>query len=255
MQIKESGSYAKLDDGGFILNSVENSEIQDEYKNIVEHVKRVYTEVFGADIHNIYLRGSVAKGEAVPGISDIDAFAFTYNKASEEKLRDLKRKTAELAYHHPILNGADLTQAWLGAFYRLKPLHIMLKTQSKCIYGPNLAYAVQDLKPGHETNQHLSSVKKEVEETLAWLSEEHSESEIMARCTWIMKRLLRSIAEKACLNRGLYTRDLYRCYELAIKEDPLNSESWRRVLELAVNPSVSVPEVKPAIESVKGTFN
>lgn len=252
MQIKESGSYAKLDDRGFILNSAENSEIQDEYKNIVEHVKRVYSEVFGADIHSIYLRGSVAKGEAVSWISDIDAFAFTYNKAGEEKLNNLKRKSEELADHHPILNGVDLGQAWLGAFYRLKPLHIMLKTQSKCIYGPDLAYAVNDLKPGHETNQHLHGVQGEIEETLAWLSENHDDSEIMARCTWIMKRLLRSAAEKACLSCGLYTRDLYRCYELAVKENALYAKIWRQVLELAINPVANKAHIEEILRTLSG---
>ena len=76
IEIRKTGSYFDTDSEGYLINPASMTKIQEEWKPIVNDVVKTYKEQFGDDLISVYLRGSVSKGEAVAGISDIDSFAY-----------------------------------------------------------------------------------------------------------------------------------------------------------------------------------
>ena len=76
IEIKPMGSYFELDSDGYIMNPASIEKIQSKWYPAIDDVIEVYKKVCGDKLINIYVRGSVAKGQAVEGISDLDTYAF-----------------------------------------------------------------------------------------------------------------------------------------------------------------------------------
>jgi len=74
--VKPIGSFLQTDTDGFIVNTTSPEKIQSAWLPAVEMVSDAYRKHFGENLHSVYIRGSVAKGEAIDNISDIDSFAI-----------------------------------------------------------------------------------------------------------------------------------------------------------------------------------
>jgi hypothetical protein len=75
VEIKPIGTFLQTNAEGFIVNTTSLEQIQDEWLPAVEKVTDAYRKHFGTDLHSVYIRGSVAKGQAIHNVSDIDSFA------------------------------------------------------------------------------------------------------------------------------------------------------------------------------------
>jgi len=76
IEIQKTGSYFNIDKDGYLINPASLDKVQDEWKLLVQAVIQLYKREFKDSLVSLYLRGSVSKGEAVAGISDIDTWAF-----------------------------------------------------------------------------------------------------------------------------------------------------------------------------------
>jgi hypothetical protein len=113
----------------------------------------------------------------------------------------------------------------------------MVKTQSLCLYGTNLADAIPPYKVGFETTQHIQNIATKVEDMLSWFQEDKTDEKVLKKCGWIMKQLLRSASELVMERSGKYTRDLYPCYEIFSQYYPQKKDEMYKVLELAIYPT------------------
>ena len=236
-KIKPIGSFIQTDTDGFIVNTASQEKIQDAWKPAVEKVRDAYKKHFGNHLHSVYIRGSVAKGEAIEDVSDIDSFAVVtlpYGVIDTSWSREF---TKELTEQFPFIVDVEIGAIPLEELNTHKGDRIMIKTQSICVYGSNLADTLPQLKPGIETAQHIKGIEGEINKTREWLQEERTDEEIERRCTWIMKRIIRSGFELVMERSQKYTRDLYPCYEGFSDYYPEKKEEMYKALELAINPT------------------
>ncbi len=249
-QIQKIGSYLHVDEQGFIINPTSIHTIQPEWLPIVEKVKEAYMQHFGVNLHSVYIRGSVAKGQAIENISDVDSFAvitLPYEKIDTSWSDAFEEK---LISEYPFVKGIEMGCIPLEEIQDHKGDQIMIKTQSVCIYGESLANTIPPMKPGTDTAQHVKYIQIEIIKTKQWLEGEHTEEEIKRKCTWIMKRMLRSGFELVMERSQKYTRDLYLCYEGFSEYYPEKKEAMYRVLELAVNPTSDKSEIGIVLEGI-----
>lgn len=75
MEIRRLGSYQEVDAQGYLTKIADASKIQDEWVEVINSAKHAYLEKWSEAIHSIYVRGSIAKGWAVKGVSDVDSLA------------------------------------------------------------------------------------------------------------------------------------------------------------------------------------
>src|SRR6266481_2572789 len=247
--IMKIGSYLEIDADGYIVNPASIEKIQERYIEPLEEVKDDYLFYFGSGLHSLYIRGSIPKGQGIDDVSDIDTFAIVSLKEEEIDTSWGKETNAKIKREYPFIEGVEIVAIPLANLAKFKGDQIMIKTQSVCLYGTDLASTIPSFKPGFETAQHIQGIKREIEQTIAWLQEEKPEEQTVKKCTWIMKRLVRSGFELTMEHSGKYTRDLYPCYQTFSEFYPAKKDGMYEVLTLAISPT---KEKKVILEVLSG---
>ncbi len=251
-EIKSIGSFLETDNDGFIVNTTSSEKIQAAWIPAVEMVKEAYQKHIGEYLHSVYIRGSVAKGQAMDNISDIDTFAAVTVPYDDIDMSWSKDFVEEVKKRFPFVTGVELGIVPLDEIQESKGDRIMIKTQSICVYGSSLADTLPPLRPGVDTAQHFEGIGREIDRTKQWLQGDHADEEIERKCTWIMKRIIRSGFELVMERSQKYTRDLYPCYEEFSKYYPEKKEEMYRVLQLAVSPTFDKEIILNTLDSLGG---
>lgn len=246
IEIKPQGSYFETDSEGFLINPTSMEKLQSKWKGVVDDVIGHYKEKYGERLTHVYVRGSVAKGEAIEDVSDVDTFAYVDIPKDEIKHGLHTEKADALKKKYPFVDDIE---------YGVEPTpkeiigsDALMLNQSLCVFGTPLK--VPKLKPGKDTILHVPNIHERVKYLDEFFSKEQPPEEIESACVWIMKGLLRSGCELVMERSGKYTRDLYRCYELFAEYYPEKKEDMYEVLDLALNPIQDVKRIK----SIKHTM-
>jgi hypothetical protein len=72
IEIQPKGSYFETDEEGFLISPASIEKIQEEWKPVIDDVVKAYQEAYGDKLRAVYVRGSVAKGEAIENVSDLN---------------------------------------------------------------------------------------------------------------------------------------------------------------------------------------
>lgn len=248
--IKNIGAFLEIDANGYIINPASFEKIQGKWLAPLEVAKEEYIARFGTALHSLYLRGSVPKGQAMDDISDLDTFAVVNLREEEIDISWWKEINQRIREKYPYVEGVEIIAIPLNEFAESKGDQIMIKTQSICLYGTDLANTIPPFKPGFETTQHIQSIGKKVENTLSWLQEDKGEEKIAKKCGWIMKQLLRSGFELVMERSGKYTRDLYPCFETFSEFYPEKKDEMYKVLELAISPTADKQVIREVISGI-----
>jgi predicted nucleotidyltransferase len=263
-EILEIGQVLEPDDKGFIINQSNLDKIVDPWWLVVEAVKEGYINNLGDKAHSIYIRGSVARGQAREQISDVDSLAVVHGK--QPNLAWGAGLSKELAERFPFCAGVEIVclpydellhaDDNVNASWRM-----MLKTQCVCIFGEDLTARLPAYRPGADMVVHADDVRRPIERlsddlrALALIGKlpfsarffkflsDGCRPVVRLGCAEIMKRIIRAGFEVVMEEEGVYTRDLYPCYKIFSKHFPEKERSMRTALELAINPSSDPQEV------------
>jgi predicted nucleotidyltransferase len=246
------GRVFETDAEGFLVNPASPDKIVPPWKEAVEAIKEAYLSHLGEAVHSIYVRGTVARGEAKEGVSDIDTFAVTTKKpeAIDRSWVGAAQKTLKARF--PFAEGIEIEFIPLDELFyeEFFPDRFLIKTQSACIYGKDLAEDIAPFRPDHETARHLRpDLKKVFERVKKGLSGNTDREDIREWCRFAMKRMLRAGFLLVMEREQAFTRDLYPSYQLFSKHFPEEEENMHRVLELALEPAEDPEEV---LELVNG---
>ncbi len=239
VEIKKIGSFLETDENGFLINPAAVEKIQPEYEAVIASVVDLYKQRFGESLRSVYIRGSVAKGQAIEGVSDIDAFAFV--DLSEEKMNQREQVgDKELLEKYPFITKTELVA---------EPIvnsnnhgNIIVLNQAICVYGEPIE--TPKIKPGKDAMLHLQHMDETVRKAQSFFEADRSEERVKSKCVGLMKRLVRSGCELVMERSGKYTRDLYPSYEIFAKYYPEKSEEMLKALELALNPTADKEKIK-----------
>jgi hypothetical protein len=222
-------------------------KLQPHWRALLEEMTEVYRARYGRNLHSVYVRGTVAKGSAVDGISDLDTFALVHEGEEEFQEEWSAGPRQKLVEKYPFCTGIECIVLPLKSLKKTKPPKTvnpwkrLIKTQSLCVYGEDLSPTIPPLKPGLEMVAHLFDLEKDLpnDEELATFRKRD--------CIWLMKRIVRSGFELVMEEAQTFTRDLYPCYEIFARFYPEKEPEMRRALELALFPSEEPQEVKKVI--------
>jgi tRNA nucleotidyltransferase (CCA-adding enzyme) len=85
--IQPIGNCLSQDENGFIINDLSLDMIDHKWRTVLRIVKNNFVKNLDKNLHSIYVRGSVARGLAIEGISDLDMFSLVKPSFSKEKFR------------------------------------------------------------------------------------------------------------------------------------------------------------------------
>jgi len=253
IEIKPMGSYFELDSEGYIINPTSLDRVQSDWMSAIKEVIEIYKKVCGDMLINIYVRGSVAKGQAVNGISDLDTFCFVKepNTQDTEEYKTIlnSNRDALEKYKEDIelkYNFISDVEMQVHPMSRAGKEMIML-AQSVCVYGE--PFKNPKLKPGKELASHSPGFTKFLIGLEEFFNKDTSTERNKMKCAWIMKRFLRTGFEICMERSGRYTRDLYKCYETFIEYYPEKEPQMREILELALNPTSDKQKIKQVVSN------
>ena len=253
IEVKPMGSYFELDPQGFIKNPASLEKIQSKWLPAIKDVTEVYKNVLGDKLINVYIRGSVAKGEAVEGISDLDTYGFIedpqtldpneYKAIFNLYQENIAKYKEELEQKYNFISDIEFQ---VHPKKRIDKELIML-SQSVCVYGA--PFEIPKLKPGKDLASHSPGFERFLTGLDGFFNSETSTERNKVKCSWVMKRFLRTGFEICMERSNRYTRDLYKCYETFIEYYPEKEPQMREILELALNPTSDKQKIKQIVDN------
>lgn len=137
-----------VDAEGFILTVGETS-VQPEFRPLLEDACRVLSQQ-ELDVHSIYLYGSVARGDAVPGVSDLDLTLVLHEPPTSPVLERLEGIRADLERRHLQVTKVDFdigSRAQALAAENRNSWGVWLKHHCRCLWGDDLAPHFERFRP------------------------------------------------------------------------------------------------------------
>jgi hypothetical protein len=112
--------------------------IQPEFLPIVEHLTRICPARFGDKLKAIYLAGSIAVGEALAGVSDLDWFMFINADPTAAEIAWCKDTETAVAPCYPQVNGLHLNLIPLGKLENDISWRFIIQYTTVRLYGDDL---------------------------------------------------------------------------------------------------------------------
>jgi len=243
VKIENIGSYFDVDEQGFIINPTSLEKIQSQWKPVIEEVSKVYQDVYSENLENVYIRGSVAKGQAVENISDIDTFAYVNLDKDNINYEWVNDAEKIITKKYPFVESVEFSVSPISS---AKDNKIILN-QSLCVYGRPVD--VPRLKIDKNLAIHAPNFINRINRFKDFYEQEKTPEQIKSHCVWQMKGLLRVGAEITLERSKKYTRDLYKCYEVFSEYYPEKEQEMREVLDLALNPTDDKDIIKDVMDS------
>lgn len=233
--IEKIGTYFAVDEEGYVQNKLIKESIQPAWNEVLELLVVLCKEKFGSNLNSIYVRGSVAKGTAIKNISDVDLLILLKDRHVN---LDFEKEQVQVRTQYPFVTGVEFSVYECNSLSQLRGLRRMIKTQSIHIFGEDVEKQIEGFKIGVDMYAHMYEIADDIQKIQMYFAEVRSKEEIEKACTWIMKRLLRTGFELVMTDVKKYTRDLYLCYEAFSKYYPMHEQTMKKVLWLAINPTV-----------------
>jgi uncharacterized protein len=134
----------RLDHEGYIRPEADLANVQPEYQGLPEAAAELLAGEFGPRLHSAYLYGSVVRGNAVPGRSDLDVVAVLLEAALDEDRARADRVERALVERFPVLSSAGVGLTHLQEIRSPAQRYsgqVFLRELAVCIWG-------EDLRPG-----------------------------------------------------------------------------------------------------------
>lgn len=142
-----------LDADGYILPDVSLGLIRPPYDSVPPATARVIRDNLGDRLHSTYLYGSVVRGTAVPGRSDLDIAVVLTDEPDADDRRAATQVESRLAEWFPLLLDArvELTHVIeVRSASQRYGWQLFLRDFCVCIDGEDLRPSLPRTKPGPE---------------------------------------------------------------------------------------------------------
>ncbi len=120
------------------------TNIQAEFRPAIQRALELCTDRFGEDLKAIYLSGSVAFGEALVGISDVDWFMFQKPEPNEGDSSWCKANESVLNEIYPVANGFHLNLFSLDCLRKETIWRFILRHNSIRLHGTDIISKLEE---------------------------------------------------------------------------------------------------------------
>ncbi|MER5866689.1 nucleotidyltransferase domain-containing protein [Kitasatospora sp. NPDC002040] len=225
-----------LDQQGFIAREGSLDRVPALFGPLVEAARQGIADTFGPDrLHSAYLYGSIPRGTARPGRSDLDLLLALHRPPTPADRADADALEAALDAAHPVVDGGGIlladTATLLG---ELERYDLGWFTACLCtpLLGPDLAERLPRYRPtsllARETNGDLA---------LALPRWRASTADPRALNRGISRRLVRTAFTLVMPRWGGWTSDLTASAEIAGGYYPERAGQLRTAARVALDPT------------------
>lgn len=241
------GVFWNIDKDGYLVNDAGVHKIQPEFTRLVDVTRRTFIEGLGHSMHSCYLTGSVPRGVAVGGISDLDAFAILNEGEINSRKKQLYRAISSLRLPEvtdvqmEVWGWRDLFQDEMNC---VTEHQVILKLDSLCIFGTNLAKRIAPIRADVAlANTEIVQFRSDVDEMLCAIDKNGSSENVAFWSRRIIKNLIRALFYMTIPREKKFTRDLDLSVQIFLKNYPGRTEILKS-LEILNAPFSRVPQLR-----------
>ena len=130
-----------LDENGYIVSDVALDKIDSLYFPCIQETVKELVRLFPDLLHSVYVYGSVARGEAIEGKSDLDLLVMFNDTLGAEELAELKTVTNDLSRtYHSLVRDVGIAVA--DVEYVIDPANYyeqaFIKELCVCVHGEDI---------------------------------------------------------------------------------------------------------------------
>ncbi|MEL6638415.1 MAG: hypothetical protein AAFR05_16790 [Bacteroidota bacterium] len=236
MSIRALGSYWPQDAEGRLLNPCQGEHLSPAALALLAEVLGVYRDFGGRALRGVYLRGSVARGTAVAGVSDFDSFAvLEAHPAGPFRWQSLpvgEQQHQAWRQRYPDFSEVELAVTSVLPTGEWHHPHVIpiLQFQSLRYWGQDFASTLPAHRPGPALARNYRWL------AAAWDRLVRPPYPEPAEIRSIAKTILRAGFEFVMMREARFTLDLFPCYRSFAGHYPRWAPEMRRVLEFFLHP-------------------
>lgn len=144
------------DEDGYIMNQTSGMRIQAMFRPVIEEVMGLLKKQFGEVLHSVYVYGSIGRGTAVPGKSDLD---LTVILREDVQMGSLREETQNLLGRHAEIFKVDYDIGILDTVLSPENLYewgFWIRHVCSCIEGCDLSDQFPNMKPDVRISRALN---------------------------------------------------------------------------------------------------
>ncbi len=152
-------THIGTDREGYIINYASKDNISLNYLSILEELIQLLKQDLNDKLHSIYVYGSVGRGEAIWGKSDIDLSIVLNLQLTREELEKLNNHKNKFLEENKMVPKIDFDIGTLNDVLKEENLHywgFWIKHICTCIYGEDLSINFPKMKPNRSICQSLN---------------------------------------------------------------------------------------------------
>ncbi|WP_074034781.1 nucleotidyltransferase domain-containing protein [Exiguobacterium profundum] len=144
------------DDAGYVINQTSIRHVQPEFESVLFKAIELVKEAFDEQLHSIYLYGSIGRGTAVAGQSDLDLTVLVHEDVDATELVE---QTERLLTQHPEVIKIDYDIGRLDV--ALDPANrfewgFWLRHLCTCVDGEDVSIQFPRMKPDVRVSEALN---------------------------------------------------------------------------------------------------
>jgi hypothetical protein len=214
-----------MDRHGYLLNDCSADKVDGGWRAAVSAATDTCREGLGPAMHSCYLTGSVARGLAVAGRSDLDLIAVTGRGWGETDVAWVPGAEDELRNSFPVASEVGLEiwpMEWLsGATPETWIFPFILKTHTLCLSGSDLGVDIRRYRVEPEiARDDLMQLDSDIREASRELERAEGLRSVRYWSRRISKNVLRAGFGLVMLDVGRYTRDADLCLSAFLDRFP-----------------------------------
>jgi uncharacterized protein len=249
-EITKSGTFLDIDEHGYLVSDAGFDRIVSPWREALDDARQLEVRRLGDRLHSLYLRGSVPRGTAILGRSDLDLFAVLFDDHSAPPTAP--PQFDGFLNRFPFVASIESSPITLANVHG--PFHyyrFVMKVSAVCIHGedllPQIPRYTTDAPIAEEWFRIFPHLVDQFVRDLQTSSKDDTKERL---CHDIMKAFLRAGMLLVMRRQRAYTRDLYPSYQCFSKYYPAQEPAMRRCLELAVNPESDGHKLLPFVTNL-----
>lgn len=243
----------KKNNDGYLVQPLNKLKISDKWKKPVDDFLVLITKLGNNNIHSIYLRGSVAIGNEIPNVSDLDFYIITRKPINEFDIKIIRELCDNLNKKYSFITKYDINYFTSKDIMTI-PERFLLKLTSFCIYGEDIKKKIENPKLGKDIWLSISALESDLNKLRVEIANGfYNETNTKQTCIWLTKKIIRSAFELISEKESEYSRDLSFCVDCFTKYYPHKNAEINNVLNLFLNPTDKIEDLEIIIDGI-GTW-
>ena len=235
-----------LDEDGFIAREGDLARVPQVFAPVVEAARTSVLRAFGPDrLHSAYLYGSIPRGTAVPGVSDLDVLLALHDEPAGADRDAAGRVESALDARFPQINGAGIglaSTATLLSDIERYDLGWFVACLCTLLAGDDLARRLPRYRPtsllARETNGDIGDVLPRWREQLR---EARTQAALQVLSRHVTRRTVRTGFTLVMPRWGGWTSDLLESAAIFGRYYPARRDQMRAAAEAAQAPTADRP--------------